>query len=70
MTSNDHDDFGIKHSNFRFRFATKFSSEQDQLVERAGDKEMATLKLTGFPGDDVMIKGWKLQPLHIPPLVS
>ena len=70
MTSTDHDDFGIKHSNFRFRFATKSSNEQDELAERACDKETATLKLSGFPGNDGTFNGWKVQPLHIPALVS
>ena len=28
------------------------------------------LKLSGFPADGVMTAGWRVQPLHIPPLVS
>ena len=51
-----------------FHFITMSSSEQVELTERAGDKETA-LKLTGFPGDNIIVKGWKLQPLHMPPLV-
>ena len=48
-----------------FPFTTKSSSE---LAERAGYKA-TTLNLAGFPRDNVIVKGWKLQPLHMPLLV-
>ena len=54
MTSNK---FGIEHSKFRFHF-----------VEEVINKE-TMLTLSGFP-NDVIIKGWKVQPLRIPPVVS
>ena len=39
------------------------------LSERESYTEMM-LKLSGFPADSVMTAGWRVQPLHIPPLVS
>ena len=69
MSSND--DFGEKHSHFRFHFATNtlLSREQEETVERESDTEMV-LKLSGFPADDVISTGWRVQPLRMPPLVS
>ena len=64
------DDFGEKRSHFRFRFATKTlsSEEQEELVENVINTEMI-LKLSGLTVDGFMTKGWKIQPLHIPPVV-
>ena len=55
MLSIDH--FGVEHSSFRFRFSSNTLPEM-------------MLKLSGFPADDVMSTGWRIQPLLIPPLVS
>ena len=62
-------DFGEKHSYFRFRFAasTLTSRQREEIAER--DTEMI-LKLSGFPTDDAMFAGWRVQPLRIPPIVS
>ena len=49
--------FGIEHYNFRFNFAGEVNKK-------------TALTLSGLPGDGVMINGWKIQPLHIPPVVS
>ena len=64
-------EFGEKHSHFRFHFSTNTlpSREQKEMSERESDTEMM-LKLSGFPADDVMSTGWRVQPLRIPPLVS
>ena len=32
--------------------------------------EKRIVKLTGFPGNEVTIKGWRVEPLHMPPVVS
>ena len=62
-------DFGEKHSHFRFRFSTNTLSprERNEMSER--DTEMM-LKLSGFPANDTMSRGWRVQPLRIPSLVS
>ena len=39
------------------------------MSERENDIEMM-LKLSGFPADDVISTGWRVQPLRIPSLVS
>ena len=64
------DEFGEKRSHFRFRFATKTlsSEEQEELTEDVINTEMI-LKLSGLTVDGFMTKGWKIQPLHIPPVV-
>ena len=69
MSSND--DFGEKHSHFRFCFSTNIlpSREQKEIFERESDTELM-LKLSGFPANDIMSTGWRVQPLCIPPLVS
>ena len=69
MSSND--DFGEKHSHFRFCFSTNTlpSRQIEERAERESDTEMM-LKLSGFPDDDVISTGWRVQPLRIPPLVS
>lgn len=59
--------FGIEHSNFRFCFAANMFPSYK--TENEFDDMM--LELTGFPsGDAVMTNGWKVKPLHEPPLVS
>ena len=59
--------FGIEHSNFRFRFAVKILP----LYNLENEFDDMMLQLTGFPsGDAVMTNGWKVKPLHEPPLVS
>ena len=50
--------FGKEHSNFRFHFAGEEVNQKTALT------------LSGFPDDNVMIKGWKMQPLRTPPVVS
>ena len=60
-------DFGEKHSHFRFHFST--NTLREKTAERESYTEMM-LKLSGFPADGVMTAGWRVQPLHIPPLVS
>ena len=64
-------DFGEKHSHFQFHFSTNTlpSSQREETADNGRDTEMM-LKLSGFPADDVMSAGWRVQPLHIPPLVS
>ena len=64
-------DFRERHSHFRFRFATRTlpSKEQDEIAKMEIDTEMM-LKLSGFPADDVISAGWRIQPLRIPPIVS
>ena len=49
--------FGKEHSNFRFHFDGEEVNKETAL----------SLEL---PDDGVMIKGWKVQPLRIPPVVS
>ena len=49
--------FGKEHSNFRFHFAEE-------------DNTKTALALSGFPNDDVLVNGWKVQPLRTPPVVS
>ena len=49
--------FGKEHSNFRFHFAEEVNNK-------------AALTLLGFPNDGVLVKGWKVQPLRTPPVVS
>ena len=56
--------FGIEHSNFRFQFA----SREKTLVQSETSKE-TMLALSGFPPDEVITKGWKVQPLRTPPVV-
>ena len=69
MSSND--DFGEKHSHFRFRFATNPlpSRQKEEIAMRESDTEMM-LKLSGFPADSVITAGWRVQSLHIPSIVS
>ena len=69
MTSNKK--FGIEDSNFRFRFSAKIHppGESEVLDDRECDKEKI-IKLTGFPADEGMIKGWRVEPQRMPPLVS
>ena len=64
------DDFGKKRSHSRFRFASKAISleEQTELSDSNITTEMV-LKLSGFPPDGFVSTGWKVQPLHIPPVV-
>ena len=64
-------DFGEKHSYFRFRFATNTlaSRQREEIAESERDAEMR-LKLSGFPADDALSTGWRVQPLRIPPIVS
>ena len=64
-------DFGERHSHFRFRFATSKlpSKEQEEITKMEIDTEMM-LELSGFPADDVMSAGWRVQPLRLPPIVS
>ena len=50
--------FGIEHCNFRFQFTGEKPNEETALT------------LSGLPDDGVMINGWKVQPLRIPPVVS
>ena len=66
MTSNEK--FGIEDSNFRFRFSAK-TYPPGEPDDKECDKEKI-VKLTGFPADEVMIKGWRVEPLHVPPVVS
>ena len=63
--------FGIENRNFRFRFSAKTypPGESEVLDDRECDKEKI-IKLTGFPADEVLIKGWRVEPQRIPPLVS
>ena len=49
---------GKEHSNFRFYF------DGEDVNKRTA------LTLSGFPKNDVVIKGWKVQPLRTPPVVS
>ena len=64
-------EFGVKHSHFRFHFSTNTlrSRQIEERAETESDTEMM-LKLSGFPADDVMSSGWRVQPLRIPSLVS
>ena len=64
-------DFGGRHPHFRFRFATSTlpSKEQEEIAKMEIDTEMM-LKLSGFPADDVISAGWRVQPLRISPIVS
>ena len=48
-----------------FPFTTRSSSEQDELEERQVIKK-TTLKLAGFPRDNVIVKGWELRHFHKP----
>ena len=68
MTSNEK--FGIEDSNFRFRFSAKIHppGESEVLEDRECDREKI-VKLTGFHPDEIMIKGWRVEPLHMPPVV-
>ena len=63
--------FGEKHSHFRFHFSTNTlpSIQIEETPERESYTEMM-LKLSGFPADDAMSTGWRVQPLRTPPLVS
>ena len=64
------DDFGKKRSHFRFRFASKAISLEEQTEVSESDITTETvLKLSGFPTDGFVSTGWKVQPLHIPPVV-
>ena len=64
-------DFGEKYSHFRFRFSINAlpSRQREETAEGESGTEMM-LKLSGFPPDGVMSAGWRVQPLHIPPIVS
>ena len=65
------EDFGKKRSHFRFRFATKAVSLEEQ--KGLSDSDVTTemvLRLSGFPPDGFVSTGWKVQPLHTPPVVS
>ena len=60
--------FGIEDCNFRFRFSAKtYPPGESEVLD---DREEKIIKLTGFPADEVLIKGWRVEPQRIPPLVS
>ena len=69
MSSSVH--FGEMHSHFRFHFATNTLSsiQRQETAEMESYTEMM-LKLSGFPADDAMSTGWRVQPLRTPSLVS
>ena len=50
--------FGKEHSNFRFHF------DGEDVTKKTA------LTLSGFPDNDGMVKGWKVQPLRTPHVVS
>ena len=59
----------ISTLDFVFLQKTHPPREPEVLDCRECDKEKI-IKLTGFPADEVLIKGWRVEPQRIPPLVS
>ena len=44
--------------------------EEKKLDTQSPINQEATLKLSGFPSNDDKIKGWNVQPLRLPTVVS